>query len=41
MTKKNNLKDNDQINLSQYQKGIYIARLSSETNNRTLKLFID
>ena len=41
MTKKNNLKDNDQINLSQYQKGIYIARLSSETNNRTLKLIID
>lgn len=41
MTKKNNLKDNDQINLSHYQKGIYIARLSSETNNRTLKLFID
>lgn len=41
ITKKNNLKDNDQINLSQYQKGIYIARLSSETNNRTLKLFID
>ena len=41
MTKKNNLKDNDQINLSHYQKGIYIARLSSQTNNRTLKLFID
>ena len=41
ITKKNNLKDNDQINLSHYQKGIYIARLSSETNNRTLKLFID
>ena len=41
MTKKNNLKDNDQINLSHYQKGIYIARLSSETNNRTLKLIID
>ncbi len=39
--KKNNLKDNDQINLSHYQKGIYIARLSSETNNRTLKLIID
>ena len=41
MTKKNNLKDNDQINLSHYQKGIYIARLSSQTNNRTLKLIID
>ena len=41
MSNKNNLKDNDQINLSHYQKGIYIARLSSETNNRTLKLFID
>ena len=41
ITKKNNLKDNDQINLSHYQKGIYIARLSSETNNRTLKLIID
>lgn len=41
MTNKNNLKDNDQINLSHYQKGIYIARLSSETNNRTLKLIID
>ncbi|MDC3285061.1 FG-GAP-like repeat-containing protein [Flavobacteriaceae bacterium] len=41
MSNKNNLKDNDQINLSHYQKGIYIARLSSETNNRTLKLIID
>ena len=41
ITKKNNLKDNEQINLSQYQKGIYIAKLSSETNNRTLKLIID
>ena len=41
MTNKNNLKDNDQINLSHYQKGIYIARLNSETNNRTLKLIID
>lgn len=41
MSNKNNLKDNDQINLSHYQKGIYIARLSSQTNNRTLKLFID
>ena len=41
ITKKNNLKDNEQINLSQYQKGIYIAKLSSETNNRTLKLIVD
>ena len=41
MTKKNDVRDNDQINLSQYQKGIYIARLSSETNNRTLKLVVD
>ena len=41
ITKKNNVRDNDQINLSQYQKGIYIARLSSETKNRTLKLVID
>ena len=41
ITKKNNLKDSDQINLSQYQKGIYIARFRSETNNRTLKLIID
>lgn len=41
MSNKNNLKDNDQINLSHYQKGIYIARLNSETNNRTLKLIID
>ena len=41
ISKKNNLKDNEQINLSQYQKGIYIAKLSSETNNRTLKLIID
>ena len=41
ITEKNNLRDNDQINLSQYQKGIYIARLSSETKNKTLKLVID
>ncbi len=41
ITEKNNLRDNDQINLSQYQKGIYIARLSSETKNKTLKLVVD
>ena len=41
ITEKNNIRDNDQINLSQYQKGIYIARLSSETKNKTLKLVID
>ena len=41
ITKKNDVRDNDQINLSQYQKGIYIARLSSETNNKTLKLVVD
>ena len=41
ITEKNNLRDNDQINLSQYQRGIYIARLSSETKNKTLKLVID
>jgi len=41
ITKKNDVRDNDQINLSQYQKGIYIARLSSETKNKTLKLVVD
>ena len=41
ITEKNDVRDNDQINLSQYQKGIYIARLSSETKNKTLKLVID
>jgi len=41
ITEKNNLRDNDQINLSQYQRGIYIARLSSETKNKTLKLVVD
>ena len=41
ITKKINLKNNDQINLSQYQKGVYIARFSSETKNEVLKLIID
>ncbi|MDB2336924.1 FG-GAP-like repeat-containing protein [Flavobacteriaceae bacterium] len=41
ITKKNDVRDNDQINLSQYQKGIYIARISSETKNKTLKLVVD
>jgi hypothetical protein len=41
ITKKNDLKNNDQINLSQYQKGVYIGRFSSETKNEVLKLIID
>ena len=41
ITKKIDLKNNDQINLSQYQKGVYIARFSSETKNEVLKLIID
>jgi hypothetical protein len=41
ITKKINLKNNDQINLSQYQKGVYIGRFSSETKNEVLKLIID
>ena len=41
ITKKIELKNNDQINLSQYQKGVYIARFSSETKNEVLKLIID
>ena len=41
ITKKIDLINNDQINLSQYQKGIYIARFSSETKNEVLKLIID
>ena len=41
ITKKIDLKNNDQINLSQYQKGIYIARFSSETKNEVLKIIID
>lgn len=38
---KNDLKNNDIINLSQYSKGVYIARLSSETKNNSLKLVIN
>ena len=41
ITKKIDLKNNDQINLSQYQKGVYIGRFSSETKNEVLKLIID
>jgi len=41
ITKKIELKNNDQINLSQYQKGVYIGRFSSETKNEVLKLIID
>jgi hypothetical protein len=41
ITKKIDLKNNDQINLSQYQKGVYIARFSSETKNEVLKIIID
>ena len=36
-----NVKNNDEINLSQYAKGVYIARLSSETKNNSLKLVIN
>ena len=38
---KNDLKNNDIINLSHYSKGVYIARLSSETKNNSLKLVIN
>ena len=41
ITEKNDLKNNDEINLSQYAKGVYIARLSSETKNNSLKLVIN
>ena len=39
--KKSDISNNDEINLSQYQKGIYMARLSSKTKNEVLKLILD
>ena len=39
--KKSDISNNDVINLSQYQKGIYMARLSSKTKNEVLKLILD
>ena len=39
--KKSDISNNDEINLSQYQKGIYISRLSSKTKNEVLKLILD
>tara|TARA_B110000003_G_scaffold53347_1_gene53124 strand:- start:75627 stop:77357 length:1731 start_codon:yes stop_codon:yes gene_type:complete len=41
ITEIENLKNNDEVNLSQYKKGIYIVRLSSEKNNTSFKLVID
>ena len=38
---KNDLKNNDEINLSQYASGVYIARFSTDTKNNTLKLVIN
>ena len=38
---KNDLKNNDEINLSQYASGVYIARFTSGTKNNTLKLVIN
>jgi hypothetical protein len=39
--KKSDISNNDEINLSQCQKGIYMARLSSKTKNEVLKLILD
>jgi hypothetical protein len=39
--KKSDISNNDEINLSKYQKGIYMARLSSKTKNEVLKLILD
>ena len=41
ITEKNDLKNNDEINLSQYASGVYIARFSTDTKNNTLKLVIN
>ena len=41
ITEIRHLKNNDEVNLSQYQKGIYVARLTSKIKNSYLKLIID
>ncbi len=41
ITEKNDLNNNDEINLSQYASGVYIARFSTDTKNNTLKLVIN
>tara|TARA_B100000787_G_scaffold169824_1_gene162416 strand:- start:20487 stop:22127 length:1641 start_codon:yes stop_codon:yes gene_type:complete len=40
LVKKENLKDNNEINLSHYGKGVYIAKLTSGTKTSIIKLII-
>ncbi len=41
ISNKVNLKNNDEINLSHYEKGVYLAKLTSGTKNNMIKLLID